>query len=360
MKLIGYLLKKVIPLFFGSLVFFSLILNLVDLFMNIATYLQNNCNVKDILLVMINYVPKTVWYAIPVAILFSTSYTLSNMYANNELEALFASGVSLFKFCSPILIISLFLSFGLFLFEDYLVVKTYEKKTLLQNQLLNKNLNENNSDVIVISDNGKVIYKAKSYNEKLKKLSRCYFVFRDETKKLKNVVYAEEAFWAEENKCWNLSNPSQYEMDEEGNIVYSYNVSKEYLEQLTESYEIFRRSIVDIQSVNTKDAKIYINHLKKAGLSYQEQLSEYYKKFSFPLIVFLVVFVSIGLTGKTKKNVLLISLASCIGASVLFYVMMMVTMVLAKHGYISPFMGAWFPVFFFIVGSLVLLKYSRT
>ena len=65
-------------------------------------------------------------------------------------------------------------------------------------------------------------------------------------------------------------------------------------------------------------------------------------------------------TGKTKKNVLLVSLASCIGASVLFYVMMMVTMVLAKHGYISPFMGAWFPVFFFIVGSLVLLKYSRT
>ena len=51
MKLIGYLLKKVIPLFFGSLVFFSLILNLVDLFMNIATYLQNNCNVKDILLI---------------------------------------------------------------------------------------------------------------------------------------------------------------------------------------------------------------------------------------------------------------------------------------------------------------------
>ena len=90
------------------------------------------------------------------------------------------------------------------------------------------------------------------------------------------------------------------------------------------------------------------------------QRQQYYKKYSFPFIVFLVVFVSIGLTGKTKKNVLLVSLASCIGASVLFYVMMMITMVLAKHGYISPFMGAWFPVFFFIVGSLVLLKYSRT
>lgn len=360
MKLVGYLLKKIIPLFLGSLVFFSLILNLVDLFMNIATYLQNNCTVKDILTVMLNYVPKTVWYAIPVAILFSTSYTLSNMYATNELEALFASGVSLLHFCLPILIISLFMSFGLFIFEDNLVVKTFEKKTILQNQLLNKSVNENNSDVIVISNNGKVIYKAKSYNEELKKLSRCYFVFRDENKILQNVVYAEEAFWSEEKKCWDLSNASQYKVKENGEVEFSFKVSNEFLEQLTESYEIFRKSIVDIQSVNTKDAKVYINHLRKAGLPYQEQLSEYYKKYSFPFIVFLVVFVSIGLTGKTKKNVLLVSLASCIGASVLFYVMMMVTMVLAKHGYISPFMGAWFPVFFFIVGSLVLLKYSRT
>ena len=359
MKLVGYLLKKIFPLFLGALFFFALVLNLVDLFMNIATYLQNNCTVNDIFTVMLNYVPKTLWYAVPVAILFSTSFTLSNMYATNELEALFASGVSLLHFCMPILIISLGLSFGLFFFEDRVVVKTYEKKVELQNHLLKKSQNENNSDVIVFSNNGTVVYKANSYNEELKKLSKLYLVFRDEAKKFKALVYSDEAFWSEEDKLWKLGNSYQYKLVD-GDIKFRGFVDKEFSEQLTESYEIFRKSIVDIQSVNTKDAKVYINHLRKAGLPYQEQLSEYYKKYSFPFIVFLVVFVSIGLTGKTKKNVLLVSLASCIGASVLFYVMMMITMVLAKHGYISPFMGAWFPVFFFIIGSLVLLKYSRT
>jgi lipopolysaccharide export system permease protein len=131
-------------------------------------------------------------------------------------------------------------------------------------------------------------------------------------------------------------------------------------EKLTESYKIFRKNIVDIQSVSAKEAKIYIDHLRKAGLPFGEQLSEYYKKFAFPFIVFIVVFLSIGLTGKTKKNVLLISLASCISASVLFYVMHMVTMVFAKHGYISPFSGAWSPVILFTIASIILLKYSRT
>ena len=44
-------------------------------------------------------------------------------------------------------------------------------------------------------------------------------------------------------------------------MEFAFKVSNEFLEQLTESYEIFRKSIVDIQSVNTKDAKVIKQHL---------------------------------------------------------------------------------------------------
>lgn len=358
MKLIIYLYKKIFPLFIGSVLFFSFVLNLVDLFMHIANYLQNNCSVKDIIMVMVYYVPKTLWYAVPVGILFSTSYVLSDMYANNEIEALFASGVSLLRFTMPLLIVSFILSFGLFAFENKFVVSTFEKKTVLQDTLLNKRKNENNTDVIVLSDNGKIIYKANRYTESNKRLQHVYFLFRDENKQFQALIFADVALWNEESKHWDLQNPIQYVQSEQGFDMVP--VSSEFVDLLTESYEIFRKTNVDVQSVTAKEAKIYINHLKKAGLPFNEELSEYYKKYAFPFIVFIVVFLSIGLTGRTKKNVLLISLASCISASVLFYVTMMVTMVLAKHGYISAFMGAWFPCIFFTIISVILLRYSRT
>ena len=95
-------------------------------------------------------------------------------------------------------------------------------------------------------------------------------------------------------------------------------------------------------------------------MPYQEELSEYYKKFAFPAVVFIVVFLSIGISGKSRKNVLLISLSLSVAAAVLFYVTQMVTMILAAGGYISPLMGAWFPVFLFIIISIVLLYYART
>ncbi len=358
MKLVIYLLKKVLPLFFGAMFFFALVLNLVDLFMHIATYLQNNCSAKDIMLVMAYYVPKTIWYAVPVGILFSTSYALSEMYVANEIQALLASGVSLFRFTLPVLIMSLFMAYGLFVFENKFVVQTYEKKTSLQNSLLQETKNENNSDVIVISDNGRVIYSAARYTETQKRLKTCYFIFRGEDRELLAIIYSRQAFWDEESQLWELEDPVQYEpVDDTLKIT---EVNSKYLEQLTESYEIFRKTNIDVQSVSAAEAKVYIKHLKKAGLPYNKELSEYYKKYAFPFIVFIVVFLSIGLTGKTRKNVLLISLASSIAASVLFYVTMMVTMILAKHGYISAFSGAWSPVIFFTVISVVLLRFART
>ncbi len=76
--------------------------------------------------------------------------------------------------------------------------------------------------------------------------------------------------------------------------------------------------------------------------------------------MFITVFLSIGLSGKSKKNVLLVSLALCVSAAVLYYVFQMVTMLMAKFGYLTPLAGAWLPVIVFIGISIVLLRFART
>ena len=79
-----------------------------------------------------------------------------------------------------------------------------------------------------------------------------------------------------ENEVWVLQSPIQY-IPEDDTLKVMEEVESQYLASLTESYEIFRKTNVDIQGVTAKDAKEYINHLKKAGLPYNEELSEYYK-----------------------------------------------------------------------------------
>lgn len=358
MKLVGYILKRLLPFFFISLFFISFILNLVDLFINISNYLEKGASAKGILTVMLYYSPKTLWYGCPIAFLFSVSYILSDLYANNEMQAIFASGVSLYKFVMPVFILAVLLSFGMFFLEDKLVVPFLDKKIELQDSLLKKEKTLNSHNIVVQSNNSKIIYKADIYNDKEKKLESLYIIFRDDDKNLLCILYSNCAFWNSVEKKWNLQNVIQYVPVEQ--TVDIVPVESKYLEQLTESFETFRTSDLNIESVNLKEAKYYIEHLQKAGLPFSEALSIYYKKFAFPFIMLISAFLAVALTGRTRKNVLLISLVFSIAAVVLYYVLQMVTMVMAKTEVLTPFMGAWFPNILFGFLSVFLLKFCRT
>lgn len=358
MTLLRYLFRKFFPVFLGAVAFFSMVLSLVELLMNLWKYIQLEIPVMMVMKLMVLYLPKTMWYSIPLGILFASSFTLSNLYANNELVAVFASGVSLFKFTLPMLIFSFIMSFGLFYFENLLVVPTYRDKQALQNKLLNTEKSLNNDRIVIIANEGKIIYKVNEYNDSRKQLYDLILIIRDENKQLDSIVKSPGATWDEESQKWLVNFPIQYKLQD--GTLKKMACDRELLERINEPYETFRNNTISIEEVNTKEAREYIEHLKRAGLPFDEELSVYYKKYAFPFIVFIVVFLSVGLTGRTKKNVLLISLASSISAAVLFYVTQMVTMLLAKFGYISAFSGAWFPVILFTILSIVLLRFTRT
>jgi lipopolysaccharide export system permease protein len=304
------------------------------------------------------YVPTTLNYALPIAVLFAAAFTLSDLYAKNELVVIFASGVSLLRFTLPLLVFSFVLTFGMFFFQDTVAVPTYAAKQKLQRTLLNEEQSLNNNSIVVLSDNGRIVYTAQFYNDENKRLFNMYVVLRDKQKKLSAVIRADSAVWDESARHWSLSNGIQYTAADNG--FSTEPVSVQLVKMLTERPETFRNNTINVDEVSTAEAKTYIEHLEKAGLPAAEAKSEYYKKYSFPFIVFIVVFLSIGLSGRSRKNVLLLSLALSIGAAVLFYVAQMVTMLMAKFGYLQPAAGAWLPVILFIIVSSIVVRYART
>jgi len=54
------------------------------------------------------------------------------------------------------------------------------------------------------------------------------------------------------------------------------------------------------------------------------------------------------------------SLLSSLSAAVVFYVMEMISMMMAKLGYIPTLIGAWFPVVIFIIIGAMLLIWAKT
>ncbi len=356
MKLVIYMLKKFIAIFFGSMIFSVLILSLTDLLLNIWGYVSKGVPSLTIFQIMLYYIPKAAWYSVPIAMLFATAYMLSDLYAKNELLAVFACGISLFRFTLPLVILSVFMSVGLFVFNDAVVVKSYEKKMTLQNKVLENEQQYDNTNVVVMSEGGKIIYKAEYFDSHFERLYSLYVLYRNNDRSFDGLIYAESAAWVSDH--WELSNASFYKQD--GNGYHIYSVDYDHLFRLMEPPETFRRNSINVEEVTAAEAKQYILQLEKSGLPSNEAKAEYYKKYAFSFVVLVVVLLAIGLSGKTRKNVLIVSLALSITAVVLFYVMQMITMLMARFGTIPPVFGEWFPVVFFVCISVLLLKYART
>ncbi|MFI3257585.1 MAG: LptF/LptG family permease [Spirochaetales bacterium] len=353
MTLLLYITKRFVSVFMGSLAFFTFAVVLVDFLTNLWQYILENTSSLDIFTISFLYIPKAMFFAAPLAILFSAAFTLSNLYANNELIAVFSSGISLFRFTLPILVFSLIASIGFFFFEDLVVVPNYKKMVDLKKTALNQTVSYDNNRVVVLSDGGLSVYRADTYNDTTKQLFNLYIFLRHPDKTLDKIIYAQSAQW--DGSRWNFVNPITYTHVNDS-IVYT--TGSDYVS--TENPDIFRNVSISIEEVSVEQAAEYIQKLKITGLPYADASAQYYKKFSYPFIIFIAVFLSIGLSGKSKKNVLLVSLASCVFASVLFYVLQMLTMLMAKFGYLSPLSGAWLPVIVFIGISIVLLRFAKT
>ena len=362
-----YIIVQFVPVFVGALVFFAFIIVFVDLMINLWQYIAEDAQPGQIARVELLYFPKAIFYSVPVSVLFAASYSLSVLYSRNELIAVFASGVSLFSFTVPLLMFSIFFTVALFFFDDAVVVPFFAKKVEMQNQLLKKEQSLNSSRIVVISERGNVVYKADYYDDATKRLTNLFVILRNEDKTLNAIIRAESAQWIDETSdappfeaqgAWLLAGGIQYAVKNDSLVPGQ--PARETLRFLAEPPETFRNNTVSVETVSTREAREYIAQLRRTGLPSAEARSLYYKKFSFPFIVFIVVFLSVGLSGRTRKNVLVSSIAFTIAAAVLFYVMQMVTMVLAKFSLLSPFSGAWIPVFFFIMLSAVLVRSART
>ena len=350
-----YLLQLFFPVFVITILFFILLLQLGDLFLNLAQYLQNHVHFVTLLRVMYLYLPKCISFAMPLSVLFASSYTMGNMYAKNELTSIFASGMPLAVLVAPLVLCGFLLSIGMFYFEDRILIRFQRQKIALVNSILEPQQNLNSSDVVILSDSGKVVYFADYYDDSQKELSNVLIVLRSESGDVSTVIKGSFARWQDDH--WKVIDKSVYTFTAENDVLYQDSIDESVF---SEQPETFQRNITSIDEMTIAQAKLFIDNLKKMGLPYHEYLSQYYRRFSFPFTAFIVLFFSVSVGGRFKKNILLMSLLFSLALAILYYVTEMMTMLFAKWEYISPLAGAFLPFLIFTVLSIAMLRIART
>ena len=308
----------------------------------------------QILLVSWDYIPKSFTFALPISLLFAVAYTLGDLYARNELTTIITSGVPFWRLSAVFMVIGLGMSIFAFFFEDNVVIPTYKIKNTMTRTLKHQQIQENNSDIVIKARGGNIIYAVDFYDYENLALNGVSIIEKDEKGNFFSQVRAPSARWFEGH--WVFSNPVIYAW-QDGTIKVDTLIPSD---RYDEDPELFRRSAVNPAELSAKDAAALAADLREAGLPYTAALADVYHRYSFSAVSFIVVILSISLGSHFRKNILMMSLLVSILSAVLFYVVEMVTMLLGTQGYIPPFLGAWLPVFLFVILGAVLVRYART
>lgn len=353
----GYLLRGFVPVLAVAIAFFVLILELVDLFSNLWRYLALEVPLSGVVRVTALYAPTCLSFALPVALLFAVAYSLGSLYASNELIAVFGSGISLIRFVSPLLILAALLSVFSFFFDDRVALPSYREKARLSRELLGQNLSLSNADVAVISREGKIVYRVDFYDDASRSLSGLTVLERDERGRPVARTEANSARWTEGK--WILSRVRRLERSADGDWKQT-NFGTYSNPLYDEPPEAFRSQGKDARELSTKQLTEQVTFLKRAGLPYGASLAERDKRYAFAFTPLVVVLLSAAIGGRFKKNVLLMSLLTSLIVATGYYVLQMVTMLMAKTGVLPPAVGAWSPLFIYTFVAASFFRRART
>jgi lipopolysaccharide export system permease protein len=354
-----FVLSSVLPVFFLALVFFVLLLQLVDLFSQLNRYLAFEIPFSLVSWIQLLYLPRSIQFALPMALLFGISYSMGMFHSHSELLSVYSSGVSLFRFSIPICLLGVLLGVGSFFFEEHLVIPTMKQRSEISNAAMGIGMRGTSREVTRFDDQGQIIYSADFYSAISQELSRPRVILRSLDGHLLRTMFAETAYWDDLRGQWIFRGVWDYQYHEDSVVQVSF-VSEYSTPLFNKPPEDFVLTEQTLEEMQLNEARRWIRSLEASGISVRRERTSYYERYSFALTPFVVTLLSIPLGGAFKKNLLLMSLLISLGFSVLFFIARMVGGLMANLGLIEPIIGAWIGTGLFALLGLLLFLFSKT
>jgi lipopolysaccharide export system permease protein len=291
--------------------------------------------------------------------MFGIIMAIATCYQDNELIAVFTSGISIYKFVVPLIVFCLIMSFTMIFIDSYIVIPSYRYRENYFEHITHSKKQEQD---ITLRGNNNCFWSFEEFLEK-KNMLLDVMVFKiDDDSKIILRIDASTGYYTKNG--WIFTNGILREWDTNGELKINERFNKRSMVFLTEKPDIFKnvfnKSDYEIEKMTIQEAKERIKLLKTLNIDYNQELRDYYKKFSFPFTLLIVCLFAIGVSTLSQKNILILSLFFSIGLAILYYIAQMILDILAANGSLHPFLSAWLGIVIFIPIALIFMKKAKT
>lgn len=307
--------------------------------------------------------PKLIYDFAPMAVLVAILVTFGLLSKTNEVIAMKACGVSIYRLSIPILISGTLLSAVLFTFDYYVVPEANLIQDAIRNEIKGRPVQTYlRPDRKWIFGKGKWIYYYKHFDPAANVMVNVsvYELDRDRFR-LKRHIYAENARWEPTIQRWVFQNGwfREFQGIRVANMT-DFQGSTATFPELDEPPSYFLKEVKQDKQMNFHQLRAYIGELQQSGFDTVRLQVQYQKKFAVPLFALIMALISTpfaffaGNRGAMTPVGISLTIAICYGAlSQLFEQM-------GNVGQLPPELAAWSPDAIFSLAGAYFLMRVRT
>jgi len=346
-------------LYLGMILSTFLVLVLVfTLFELVGDILRNKIATTVVAEYLLNVTPYLLYKIAPLVMLLAVLVTFGLMQRSNEITAIKATGTSIYRVVTPVIVAAAILAGGLFFADQFYFPHTNKRQEALHNQIKGKPAQTylRPDRKWIFGQNSEIYYyqffdpdRDQFGNVTVFQLDKANFT-------VTRRIHAERARWSDNLNRWeyergwerilNISAISNYRPFEVATFA-----------DLSETPSYFKKEVKQDTEMNYEELHSYIRDLQQGGFDVVRLRVELHEKLSYPLTTLIMAFLAIPFSLAPGKRGAITGVAVAVGIAVFYIVISRLFEAMGNLSQLPPALAAWSPdLIFVLVGGYLILK----
>src|SRR5438270_4285639 len=307
---------------------------------------------------LVNVIPSMVYLMTPLSVLIAVLVTFGLLQKSNELTAMKATGISLYRLIVPILILAAMLSLTLFVFDQLYLPRANKRQDALRNEIKGKPAQTylNPQHKWIFGAHQEIYYYEFFDSERNQFANLSVFDIDPKAFALTERTFASRVFWNDSLRKWVFERGWTRTLAATQVKDYrTFDVTT--FADVDEPPSYFKKEVKQYSEMNFDELKGYIRELEQGGFDVVRLKVQLYKKLSFPLITLVMSILAIPFALSAGRQGALRGVATAIGIAVVYWITSGLFEAMGNVNQLPAALAAWSPdVIFALAGGYFMLK----
>ena len=358
-----YVIREFLKTFALVLVAFVMLMLLFTFFELLGDIIRNRSPFITVGAYLANLTPSMIYSIAPLGVLIAVLVVFGGLNRSNELTAMKATGISVYRIVVPILAIASILAIALFVFDESYVPQANRRQEALRSIIKGRPAQTYERPeqkwIFGIEKPGApnhIFYYQFFDPDKDSFANISVFEFQPRSFKLSRRLFASSAHWEPGLHTWVFEHGWQRQFA--GDEIKSYsNFQVATLDQLHEPPQYFKKETRQSSEMSFAELNRYIAGLRESGFDTMRLRVQLNHKLAYPLITLVMAVLAVPFALSMGRSGSLAGIAIAIAVAIVYWVVDGTFEAMGDVNMLPALLAAWSPdLLFGLAGTYLLLR----